>query len=40
MRMAESWRTLSFQFVESLEQFLIDSRKNKDLLPPKPSEDE
>jgi hypothetical protein len=35
-RMAESWRSIarSFLLVESLEQFLIDSQKSKDLLPP------
>jgi hypothetical protein len=40
-RMARSWRRLarSFQFVESLEQFLIDSQKNRDQLPPKAPED-
>jgi len=40
--MARHWRTLarSFQFVESLEQFLIDSQKYRDLQPPKaPAED-
>jgi hypothetical protein len=37
-RMAQSWRVLarSFQFVESLEQFLIDSQRNRDLLAPRP----
>jgi len=35
--MAQSWRKLarSFQFIESLEQFLIDSQRNRNLLPPK-----
>jgi hypothetical protein len=41
-RMAQSWRKLahSFQFVESLEQFLIDSQRNRNLLPPKPPDEE
>jgi len=36
-RMAQSWRKLarSFQFIESLEQFLIDSQRHRNLLPPK-----
>jgi hypothetical protein len=36
--LARTWRVLarSFQFVESLEQFLIDSQANKDLRPPTP----
>jgi hypothetical protein len=41
--MARHWRVLarSFEFCESLEQFLIDSQRNRDLLPPKlPSLDE
>jgi hypothetical protein len=35
---ARSWRTVarSFEFAESLEKFLLDSRKHRDLLPPKP----
>jgi hypothetical protein len=35
---AHTWRILarSFQFVESLEQFLIDSQTNKNLRPPTP----
>jgi hypothetical protein len=34
-RMAESWRLLarSFQYVESLEKFLIDSKPYRNLLP-------
>jgi hypothetical protein len=41
-RMAESWRKLarSFQFVESLEKFLIDSQRNRGLLPPKAPNEE
>jgi hypothetical protein len=37
VRMARTWRLLarSFQFIESLEQFLMDSQRNRDLLPPK-----
>jgi hypothetical protein len=37
-RMAESWRLLarSFQFVESLEKFLLDSQRQRNLLPPEP----
>jgi hypothetical protein len=36
--MAQSWRRLarSFQFVESLEQFLLDSQRHRDLLAPRP----
>jgi hypothetical protein len=36
--MARSWRTVarSFEFAESLEKFLLDSQKHRDLLPPKP----
>jgi hypothetical protein len=39
-RLARSWRTVarSFQFAESLEKFLLDSQKERDLLPPKPPE--
>jgi len=35
-RMAESWRLLAhrFQYVESLEKFLIDSKLRRNLLPP------
>jgi hypothetical protein len=35
---ARSWRTVarSFEFAESLEKFLLDSQKYRDLLPPKP----
>jgi hypothetical protein len=35
-RIAQNWRLLarSFEFVESLEQFLIDSQKQRNLLPP------
>ena len=35
-RLAQSWRHLasSYQFVESLERFLSDPARNKDLLPP------
>jgi hypothetical protein len=35
---ARSWRTVarSFEFAESLEKFLLDSQKHKDLLPPEP----
>jgi hypothetical protein len=41
-RMARSWRLLarSFQFVQSLERFLIDSRQRRSLLPPEPPEQE
>jgi hypothetical protein len=41
-RMAQTWRLLarSFQFVESLEKFLIDSRKQRNLLPPEPPDSE
>jgi hypothetical protein len=37
-RIAENWRVLarSFQFVESLEQFLIDAHNQRNLLPPEP----
>lgn len=37
-RMGDSWRLLarSFQFVESLEQFLIDAQKGRNLPPPEP----
>jgi hypothetical protein len=36
--LARTWRILarSFQFVESLERFLIDSQRNKNLQPPDP----
>jgi hypothetical protein len=39
-RLAQSWRLLarSFQFVESLEQFLIDYSSKRNLLPPLPPE--
>lgn len=39
-RMADSWRLLarSFEFVESLEQFLIDAQKGRNVPPPKPPE--
>jgi hypothetical protein len=35
-RMAENWRLLAhrFQYVESLEKFLIDSKPHRNLLPP------
>jgi hypothetical protein len=41
-RMALGWRLLarSFQFVESLESFLIDSRKGRDLRQPKAPDEE
>jgi hypothetical protein len=41
-RMAQSWRALarSFQFVESLEQFLIDSQRNRASRPPKAPDEE
>jgi hypothetical protein len=41
-RMAESWRLLarSFQFVESLEKFLVDSPRQRNLLPPEPPDSE
>jgi hypothetical protein len=37
-RLARSWRVVarSFEFAESLEKFLLDSQKHRDLLPPKP----
>ena len=37
-RLAQSWRLLarSFQYVESLEKSLIDSRQQKNLQPPEP----
>lgn len=37
-RMAKSWRHLarSYQFIESLERFLIDAKKARDALPPEP----
>jgi hypothetical protein len=38
---ARSWRTLarSFEFVESLERFLIDAQTARDLLPPEPPDE-
>jgi hypothetical protein len=41
-RMADSWRLLarSFQFVESLQNFLVDSQMQRDLLPPEPPSSE
>ena len=41
-RMAQSWRRLarSYQFVESLEKFLMDSRQQRDLLPPRAPNEE
>jgi hypothetical protein len=41
-RMAQTWRLLarSFQFVESLEKFLIDSQRQRNLLPPEPPDSE
>jgi hypothetical protein len=40
--MARSWRMVarSFEFAESLERFLLDSQKHRDLLPPKPPDNE
>jgi hypothetical protein len=40
-RMARTWRLIArtFQFVESLEQFLLDAQKNKDLWRPKAPDD-
>jgi hypothetical protein len=40
--MARTWRLIarSFQFIESLEQFLVDSQKQRDLLAPEPPERE
>jgi hypothetical protein len=36
--LARNWRMVarSFEFAESLEKFLLDSQKHRDLLPPKP----
>ena len=41
-RLAGSWRLLarSFQFVESLEKFLLDSQRQRNLLPPEPLDPE
>ena len=41
-RMAQSWRRLarSYQFVESLEKFLIDSQRQRGLLPPRAPDEE
>jgi hypothetical protein len=41
-RMAQAWRLLarSFQFVESLEKFLIDSQRQRNLLRPDPPDSE
>jgi hypothetical protein len=40
--MARSWRMVarSLEFAESLEKFLLDSQKQRNLLPPKPPDKE
>jgi hypothetical protein len=40
--LARHWRMVArgFEFIASLEQFLLDSQRHRDLLPPEPPEQE